>query len=165
MILNYLGFILLVGLCILYSMWTSVSEAKIKYMERRNKSIDKIIEKGYKISKRWDCNALSIFVDKKKRLLSFLVMAWRKDTIYDISIDDIEEITIGSVGIVKKSKIKFLITQIYLNIQTKNGTYVLRTLYVKGLGIRKNSPHVIYAQKCAEEIRDYIYNLKDNNKF
>lgn len=165
MILNYFIFLALIGLCILYSMWSSISEAKIKQMERRNRTINKVVEKGYKISKRWDCNALSIFADKKKRLLSFLVMAWRKDTIYDISIDDIEEITIGSVGIVKKSKIKSLITQIYLNIQTKNGTYVLRTLYVKGLGIRKNSPHVIYAQKCAEEIRDYIYNLKDNNKF
>ena len=49
----------------------------------------------------------------------------------------------------------------YLNIETEQGTYVLRTLYVKGIGLRKSSPHVAYAQKCAEEIRDYVYSLKD----
>ena len=161
MVLNYFIIILLIILCALYSMWSSVSEAKIKHMERRNKSIDKVVAKGYKISKRWDCNAITIFSDKKKRVLSFLVMAWRKDTIYDIPIDNIKEITIGSVGIVKKSKMRTLITQIYLNIETEQGTYVLRTLYVKGIGLRKSSPHVAYAQKCAEEIRDYIYSLKD----
>ena len=130
-------------------------------MERRNRTINKVVEKGYKISKRWDCNAITIFSDKKKRLLSFLVMAWRKDTVYDISIDNIKEITIDTVGVVKRSKIKSLITQVCLNIKTENGDYVLRTLYVKGLGLKKNSPHVIYAEKCAEEIRDYVYNLKN----
>ena len=88
-------------------------------------------------------------------------MAWRKDTIYDISIDNIKEITIDTVGIVKRSKIKSLITQVCLNVKTENGDYVLRTLYVKGLGLKKNSPHVIYAEKCAEEIRDYVYSLKN----
>ncbi|MCF2625656.1 hypothetical protein I6E17_05600 [Fusobacterium perfoetens] len=161
MVLNYFIIILLIILCALYSMWSSVSEAKVKHIERRNKSIDKVVAKGYKISKRWDCNAITIFSDKKKRVLSFLVMAWRKDTIYDIPIDSIKEITIGSVGIVKKSKMRTLITQIYLNIETEQGTYVLRTLYVKGIGLRKSSPHVAYAQKCAEEIRDYVYSLKN----
>lgn len=160
MMFNYLVIILIMILCVLFSMWSSASEAKIKSMPRRNKSIDKIVSKGYKISKRWDCNAISIFSDKKKRVLSFLVMAWRKDTIYDIPIDEIKEITIGSVGIVKKSKMRTLITQIYLNIETEHGPYILRTLCVKGIGLRKNSPHVLYAQKCAEEIRDYVYNLK-----
>ena len=130
-------------------------------MERRNRTINKVVEKGYKISKRWDCNAITIFSDKKKRVLSFLVMAWRKDTIYDISIDNIKEITIDTVGIVKRSKIKSLITQVCLNVKTENGDYILRTLYVKGLGLKKNSPHVIYAEKCAEEIRDYFYSLKN----
>lgn len=161
MVLNYFIFIALIGACILYSMWSSVSEAKVKYMDRRNKTIDKVVEKGYKISKRWDCNAITIFSDKKKRLLSFLVMAWRKDTVYDISIDDIKEITINTIGIVKRSKIKSLITQVCLNVKTENGDYVLRTLYVKGLGLKKNSPHVIYAEKCAEEIRNYVYSLKN----
>lgn len=161
MILNYFIILGIVILCALYSLWSSVSEAKIKHMERRNKTIYKVIEKGYKITKRWDCNAITIFSDKKKRVLSFLVMAWRKDTVYDIPIDEIDEITISSVGCIKKSKLKYLITQICLNIKTQRGDYVLRTLYIKGLGLRQNSPHVIYAQKCAEEIRDYVYNLKN----
>lgn len=160
MLLNYFSILLFIVLSILFSMWSSASEAKIKYMERRDRSINKIIEKGYKISKRWDCNAISIFSDKKKRVLSFLVMAWRKDTIYDIPIDSIKEITIDSVGIIKKSKIKTLITQVYLNIETEQGPYVLRTLYVKGIGLRKNSPHVAYAYKCAEEIKEYVESLK-----
>ena len=58
--------------------------------------------KGYKISKRWDCNALTFFIDEKKKVLCFLVMAWRKDTVYDIPIESIKEITIGDVGITKK---------------------------------------------------------------
>lgn len=161
MIFNYFIFLALIGLCVLYSMWSSVSEAKVKQMERRNRTINKVVEKGYKISKRWDCNAITIFSDKKKRVLSFLVMAWRKDTVYDIPIDDIKEITIDTVGVVKKSAIKYLITQVCLNIKTEKGDYVLRTLYVKGLGLKKNSPHVIYAEKCAEEIRDYVYSLKN----
>lgn len=161
MIFNYFIFLALVGLCVLYNLWSSSSEAKVKQMERRNRTINKVVEKGYKISKRWDCNAITIFSDKKKRVLSFLVMAWRKDTIYDISIDNIKEITIDTVGIVKRSKIKSLITQVCLNVKTENGDYILRTLYVKGLGLKKNSPHVIYAEKCAEEIRDYVYSLKN----
>lgn len=64
-------------------------------------------------------------------------MAWRKDTVYDIPIDDIKEITIDTVGVVKKSAIKYLITQVCLNIKTEKGDYVLRTLYVKGLGLKK----------------------------
>ena len=161
MAFNYLLIILILGLFLLYSLWSSSSEAKVKNLPRRNKRLAEMTAKGYKISKRWDCNAITIFSDKKKRVLSFLVMAWRKDTIYDIPIDSIKEITIGSVGIVKKSKMRTLITQIYLNIETEQGTYVLRTLYVKGIGLRKSSPHVAYAQKCAEEIRDYVYSLKD----
>lgn len=161
MAFNYLLIILILGLFLLYSLWSSSSEAKVKNLPRRDKRLAEMTAKGYKISKRWDCSAITIFSDKKKRVLSFLVMAWRKDTIYDIPIDSIKEITIGSVGIVKKSKMRTLITQIYLNIETEQGTYVLRTLYVKGIGLRKSSPHVAYAQKCAEEIRDYVYSLKD----
>lgn len=160
MAVNYLMVVVLIALCAAFSMWSSVSEAKIKSMPRRDKSIKQMEEKGYHVSKRWDCNAITIFADKKKRVLSFLVMAWRKDTVYDIPIDEIKEITIGSVGVVKRSKMRALITEIYLTIETEKGPYILRTLYVKGLGLKKNSPHVAYAQKCAEEIRDYVYSLK-----
>ncbi len=160
MVVNYLIAFILFILFILYSLWSSNSEAKVKDMPRREKSLKKMEEKGYRISKRWDCNALTIFADKKKRVLSFLVMAWRKDTVYDIPIDEIKEITIGDVGIVKRSKMRTLITEVYLNIDTEKGPYILRTLYVKGIGLKKSSPHVQYARKCAEEIRDYVNELK-----
>ena len=87
-------------------------------------------------------------------------MAWRKDTIYDIPIDTIKEITIGDVGITKRSKMRTLITQVFLNIETDKGPYILRTLYVKGIGVKNSSPHVAYARKCAEEISEYINKLK-----
>ncbi len=160
MVVNYLIAFTLFILFILYSLWSSNSEAKVKDMPRREKSLKKMEEKGYRTSKRWDCNALTIFADKKKRVLSFLVMAWRKDTVYDIPIDEIKEITIGDVGIVKRSKMRTLITEVYLNIDTEKGPYILRTLYVKGIGLKKSSPHVQYARKCAEEIRDYVNELK-----
>lgn len=73
MIFNYFIFLALIGLCVLYSMWSSVSEAKVKQMERRNRTINKVVEKGYKISKRWDCNAITIFSDKKKEFSAFLL--------------------------------------------------------------------------------------------
>lgn len=160
MTFNYLGVFGVIIFCILCSMWSSNSEAKIKNIARRDKAINGMIEKGYTISKRWDCNAITIFIDKKKRVLCFLVMAWRKDTVYDIAIDEIKEITIGDMGITKKSNIKALITQIFMNIDTEKGLYILRTLYVKGIGLKKSSPHVIYARKCAEEIKEYVNKLK-----
>ena len=58
--------------------------------------------KGYRISKDLDCNALTFFIDEKKRALC-LGLAWRKDTIYDIPmIYLIKRITIGDVEIHKK---------------------------------------------------------------
>lgn len=160
MAFNYLLIILILGLFLLYSLWSSSSEAKVKNLPRRDKRLAEMTAKGYKISKRWDCNALTFFIDEKKKVLCFLVMAWRKDTVYDIPIESIKEITIGDVGITKKSNIKSLITQVFLNIDTDKGTYVLRTLYVKGIGVKSTSPHVEYARKCAEEIRDYVERLK-----
>lgn len=160
MVLNYLSILVIIALCAAFSLWSSVSEAKVKYMPRRDKSIKNMEEKGYRVSKRWDCNALSFFVDKHKRVLCFLVMSWRKDTVYDIVIDDIKNIKIETMGISKRSKMKTLITQVCLNIETTKGNYVLRTLYVKGLGLRPTSPHVQYALKCAEEICEYVNNLK-----
>lgn len=157
----FVSLIFILALLVILNFSTGYINSRIRQKRKRDKKLKEFENEGYKISKRWDCNAITIFSDKKKRVLSFLVMAWRKDTIYDIPIDSIKEITIGSVGIVKKSKMRTLITQIYLNIETEQGTYVLRTLYVKGIGLRKSSPHVAYAQKCAEEIRDYVYSLKD----
>lgn len=158
--LGYFWVILILVLCFIYNIFISTSEAKVKYLPRRNKSIDGIIDKGYKISKRWDCNAISIFIDENRKDLGFLVMAWRKDTIHHISINDIENIEIETVGIIKKSKIKKLLTQVCLNIETVQGKYVLRTLYVKGIGIKANSKEAIYAKNCAEEIYEVVRKLK-----
>lgn len=160
MFLSYSAIFLIFAAGLLYSLWSSNSEAKIKYMSRRDKHLDEMKAKSYRISKRWDCNALTFFIDEKKRVLCFLVMAWRKDTIYDIPIDTIKEITIGDVGITKRSKMRTLITQVFLNIETDKGPYILRTLYVKGIGVKNSSPHVAYARKCAEEISEYINKLK-----
>lgn len=160
MALNYLIILLIFVGGFLYSLWSSNNEAKIKYMSRRDKHLEEMKAKGYRISKRWDCNALTFFTDEKKRVLCFLVMAWRKDTIYDIPIDSIKEITIGDVGITKRSKMRTLITQVFLNIETDKGPYVLRTLYVKGIGVKNSSSHVAYARKCAKEICEYINRLK-----
>lgn len=160
MAFSYLTVFLVLAVGVLYSMWSSSSEAKIKNMPRRDKGIKKAEEEGYKVFKRWDCNAITIFADKKQKVLSFLVMAWRKDTVYHIPVKKIKNITIEEVGIVKRSKMKTLITEICLNIETEDGPYVLRTLYVKGIGLRKTSPHVLYARKCAEEICECVEQLK-----
>lgn len=157
---SYLTVVLVLAVGVLYSMWSSSSEAKIKDMKRRDKNLKKAEGEGYKISKRWDCNAITIFADKKQKVLSFLVMAWRKDTIYHIPVKKIKSIKIEDVGVVKRSKMRTLITEICLNIDTEDGPYVLRTLYVKGIGLRKTSPHVAYARKCAEEICEYVDEMK-----
>lgn len=164
MIYTYLCLIGFVIVSVLFSMWSSNSEAKIKNIPRRDKGLEKALKAGYTISKRWDCNALTIFIDKKRKVLGFLTMAWRKDLVYYIPIDDIKEVEIQSVGIIKKSKIKNIITQVCLNIKTNQGDCILRTLIIKGIGLRKSSPHVILAQKYANEICESIESLKNKNK-
>lgn len=156
MILNYLGFILLVGLCILYSMWTSVSEAKIKYMERRNKSIDKIIEKGYKISKRWDCNVMTIVIDTEKKVIGCVVLGLTSK-LYIIEKKDIStkpEIKIS--GVIPK-----FTTNICVIFKCKdNNFYFLRTLSIKkGFGVLEKSKTAQTAVKQAEEILEVLKNF------
>ena len=85
MIFNYFIFLALVGLCILYSLWSSSSEAKVKQMERRNRTINKVVEKGYKISKRWTVMLLLSFQTRKKEFSAFLLWHGEK-TLFMISL-------------------------------------------------------------------------------
>lgn len=160
MLLKYLSVIIFVIVAILINMVSSKSEAKIKNIHRRDKGLKLATDAGYTISKRWDCNALTIFIDEKKKILGFLTMAWRKDIVHYIPIKEITNVDIESIGVIKKSKIKSLITQICLNINTTHGNYVLRTLIIKGIGIRKNSPSVLTAIKNSEEICESIKKLQ-----
>ncbi len=158
--MNYLLMIGALLIVILYSIWTSYSEAKIKYMKRRDSNVNQMVEKGYTVSKRWDCNAITIFIDKKKRVLCFILFGWRKDTVYEIPIDTINSMETYSVGFVKRSKIRHLVTEVAIKFDTQKGEYILRTLYLKGLGVLKTSSYAIYGEKCAKEICDYVNQLK-----
>ena len=160
---TYFLMILIIVLGFIYNLWVSKRDAKVKYIKRRDKTINKLKDKGYKISKRWDCNAISIFVNEDKKDLGFLVMAWRKDTIHHIAIKDIKNIEIETIGLRKKSKIKKFLTEICLNIETIQGNYILRTLYLKGFGIKNNSKEAIYAKNCAEEIYNYVKKIKNKS--
>lgn len=161
MVFNYSIIFIVIAVAVLYSMWSCSLEAKVKNIPRRDKKIAEAEAQGYKVSKRWDCNGITIFADEKQKVLSVLVLAWRKDSIYHIPVSKIKNIEIEEIGVVKRSKMKSLITEICLNIDTTDGLCILRTLCVKGIGLRKTSPHVAYGRKCAEEICEYVKFLKN----
>lgn len=89
-----------------------------------------------------------------------MLFGWRKDTVYEIPIDTINSMEIYSVGFVKRSKIKHLVTEVAIKFDTQKGEYILRTLYLKGLGVLRTSSHAIYGEKCAKEICEYVNQLK-----
>ena len=156
MIFNYFIFLALVGLCILYSLWSSSSEAKVKQMERRNRTINKVVEKGYKISKRWDCNVMTIAIDTEKKAIGCVVLGLTSK-LYIIEKKDIAakpEIKIS--GVIPK-----FTTNICVVFKCRdNNFYFLRTLSIKkGFGVPEKSKTAQTAVKQAEEILEILKNF------
>ena len=156
MIFNYFIFLALVGLCVLYSLWSSSSEAKVKQMERRNRTINKVVEKGYKISKRWDCNVMTIAIDTEKKAIGCVVLGLTSK-LYIIEKKDIAakpEIKIS--GVIPK-----FTTNICVVFKCRdNNFYFLRTLSIKkGFGVPEKSKTAQTAVKQAEEILEVLKNF------
>ena len=69
MVFNYSIIFIVIAIAVLYSMWSCSLEAKVKNIPRRDKKIAEAEAQGYKVSKRWDCNGITIFADEKQKVL------------------------------------------------------------------------------------------------
>lgn len=150
--LDYLIVFSFFGVFVLLTIYFSNLNSKIRKIDERNEKVNELIKKGFEISKRWDCNSISVFIDNTKKNLFILVLD-KKSSFFEININDIIDLKINSFGIIKG-----FLSSIYIDIFTnKNLTYTLRTLCItRGFGISKKNKASIYSEKCAKEICDHI---------
>lgn len=107
-------------------------------------------EKGYKFTKRWDCNYATIAIDEEKKIIALLEPAF-----LDFKAFEINGIDISSKKIVINSLIPGLATGVEVLLTLRNGEeYSLETLTLKKVlfGTFKFHPIVTNAIKNAEEI-------------
>lgn len=140
------------GVFVIFTIYFSNLNSKIRKIDKRDQKANELTEKGFEISKRWDCNYISVFIDNTKKILFILVLD-KNSSFFEVNIDDIINLKINSFGIIKG-----FLSSIYIDIfTTQNLTYTLRTLCItRGFGISKKSKASIYSEKCAKEIFDHI---------
>ena len=118
---------------------------------KRTKCLEKLSkEKGYKFTKRWDCNYATIAIDEEKKIIALLETAF-----LDFKAFEINGIDISSKKIVINSLIPGLATGVEVLLTLRNcEEYSLETLTLKKVlfGTFKFHPIVTNAIKNAEEI-------------
>lgn len=88
------------GTFVAITMFLSNLNSKIKNMDKRNKKIKELENKGYTISKRWDCNFITVGIDDVTKKL-FMIVLDRKSSFFEIDINDINSYKIDNSKIVK----------------------------------------------------------------
>lgn len=144
------------GIFLLLTIFFSDLNTKIRYMEKRNKKIKELEKEGYLISKRWDCNYITVGIDDLKKII-FIIVLDKKLSFFKINIDNIIKKEINSFGFVKG-----FVTSVYIDLFTnKNLTYTIRTLCItRGFGVRKKNKAVISSKNYAKDICDHIEKLQ-----
>jgi len=148
------------GIFVLLTMFLSNLNTKVRKLNKRNQKIKELEQKGYIISKRWDCNYITVGIDNIKKIL-FIIVLDKEFSFFKLNIDDIINKKINSFGIIKG-----FVTSVYIDISTKeNLTYTIRTLCItRGFGVYKKNKAVTYSKKCAEDICNYIETLHLKNQ-
>lgn len=144
------------GAFVLFTLFFSNLNTKVRHLKKRNKKIDSLKKEGFTISQRWDCNYITVVIDDLKKKL-FIIVLDRKLSFFEIDINNIIKKEINSFGFVKG-----FITSVYVDIFTnENLTYTIRTLCItRGFGVGKKNKAVIFSRKCAEEICEHIDKLQ-----
>jgi len=144
------------GIFILLTIFFSNLNTKVKHLKKRNKKINELKQNGYTISKRWDCNYITVGIDDLKKIL-FIIVLDKKLSFFKININDIIKKEIHSFGFIKG-----FITSVYIDIFTnKNLTYTVRTLCItRGFGVRNKNKAVLFSKKYAKEICNHIEKLQ-----
>lgn len=149
--MNFFTIILVILFIILGNLFIVFMNTRIVMKGKRTKCLEKLSkEKGYKFTKRWDCNYATIAIDEEKKIIALLEPAF-----LDFKAFEINGIDISSKKIVINSLISGLATGVEVLLTLRNGEeYSLETLTLKKVlfGTFKFHPIVTNAIKNAEEI-------------
>lgn len=149
--MNFFTIILVILFIILGNLFIVFMNTRIVMKGKRTKCLEKLSkEKGYKFTKRWDCNYATIAIDEEKKIIALL-----EPTFLDFKAFEINGIDISSKKIVINSLIPGLATGVEVLLTLRNGEeYSLEKLTLKKVlfGTFKFHPIVTNAIKNAEEI-------------
>ena len=153
----FISVIFILILLISLNLMTGYFNSRILMKGKRNKKLKDFENEGYTVSKRWDCNFMTIAIDEEKKVIGCVVFALTSK-LYIIEIKDIisqPEIKIS--GVLPK-----FITNVCVVFKCKDDKfYFLRTLTIKkGFGILEKTKTVKQAIKNAEEILETLKKCK-----
>ena len=152
----FVSLIFILALLVILNFSTGYINSRIRQKRKRDKKLKEFENEGYKISKRWDCNVMTIVIDTEKKVIGCVVLGLTSK-LYIIEKKDIStkpEIKIS--GVIPK-----FTTNICVIFKCKdNNFYFLRTLSIKkGFGVLEKSKTAQIAVKQAEEILEVLKNF------
>ena len=152
----FVSLIFILALLVILNFSTGYINSRIRQKRKRDKKLKEFENEGYKISKRWDCNVMTIVIDTEKKVIGCVVLGLTSK-LYIIEKKDIAakpEIKIS--GVIPK-----FTTNICVIFKCRdNNFYFLRTLSIKkGFGVLEKSKTAQIAVKQAEEILEVLKNF------
>lgn len=152
----FVSLIFILALLVILNFSTGYINSRIRQKRKRDKKLKEFENEGYKISKRWDCNVMTIVIDTEKKVIGCVVLGLTSK-LYIIEKKDIAakpEIKIS--GVIPK-----FTTNICVVFKCRdNNFYFLRTLSIKkGFGVLEKSKTAQIAVKQAEEILEVLKNF------
>ena len=152
----FVSLIFILILLIVLNFSAGYINSRIRQKRKRDKKLKEFENEGYKISKRWDCNVMTIAIDTERKAIGCVVLGLTSK-LYIIEKKDIAakpEIKIS--GVIPK-----FTTNICVVFKCRdNNFYFLRTLSIKkGFGVPEKSKTAQTAVKQAEEILEVLKNF------
>lgn len=153
----FISAILILILLIFLNLMVGYVNSRVLMKGKRDKKLKNFENEGYKISKRWDCNLMTIAIDEDKKVIGCVVFGITSK-LYVIDIKDIiskPEIKVS--GVLPK-----FITNVCVVFKCKDEKfYFLRTLSVKkGFGVFEKTKTVKKAIENANEILEILKKCK-----
>lgn len=144
-------------LFIFLNLLTGYMNSRVLMKKKRDKKLKDFEKEGYKVSKRWDCNVMTIVIDEEKKVIGCVVLGLTSK-LYIIDIKDItSQPEVKTSGVLPK-----FTTNVCVVFKCKdNNFYFLRTLTIKkGFGVFEKSNTVKKAIQNAEEILRVLKDYK-----
>lgn len=149
----FISVVCVLCLLVVLNFLSGYTNSRVLMKRKRDKKIKEFESAGYKVSKRWDCNTMTIAIDEEKKVIACVVFGLTSK-VFTINISDIiGEPELKVVGVIPK-----FTTNVCVVFRFKdNQFYFLRTLMIKkGFGVLTNSNITKRAVKNAEEILETL---------
>lgn len=145
----FISAVSVIVLLIILNFFTGYMNSRVRMIKKREKKFDEFEQQGYKLTKRWHCNYMSIAIDEKKKIIACIVLGL-KAQFYVFNINEI----VGKPEVKTSGVISKLVTSVAVVFKSKdNNYYLLRTLTIKkGFGVLKSGNIFKKAVADAEEI-------------